>query len=220
MFFEKVEDIPSIALRAQTAVFVVPPEVEIKIKNAIILQPEERSSITIEQVRELIGDLSHKQVDDRFVVVRPADLLTDQAANAFLKKLEEPGDLVHFVLVTDDAKKILPTILSRSAVYFWKNYFTYTDQIECDEKTKNLAKRLMLAKTTELIELAEEIVKTKDGVRERALKILAVTVEMSYKSYYITGKEVFLKKIPKFIAAYEAVSQNGHVKLHLVADLL
>ena len=36
---------------------------------------------------------------------------------------------------------------------------------------------------------------------------------------FITKKEVFIDKIPKFLGAFENIDRNGHVKLHLVADL-
>jgi len=42
-----------------------------------------------------------------------ADSLNAEAANAFLKTLEEPPPHVHFILVTDHPEKLLPTIVSR-----------------------------------------------------------------------------------------------------------
>ncbi len=42
-----------------------------------------------------------------------AESFNDQAANAFLKTLEEPPQHVHFVLVTDRPERMLPTIVSR-----------------------------------------------------------------------------------------------------------
>ena len=76
----------------------------------------------------------------------------------------------------------------------------------------------MTAKAKDLIEIAEKIAKSKNA-RLEALEILGLTIEMLYKSYFITKKDVFLKKLPKFLSAYENISKNGHVKLHLVADL-
>ena len=69
------------------------------------------------------------------------------------------------------------------------------------------------------MDLAEEIGKKKDGVRAYALEILGAAIEMLYKSYFITGKEIFIKKLPKFLAAYEGISRNGHVKLQIVSNL-
>ena len=219
MFFGQASEITEIARKVGTSVFVVPRDIKVEIKNAIILQPEDKSVITIEQVRNVISQISTRQTGDIFVVIRPADAMGEAAANAFLKSLEEPREKVHFVLITDSPSQILPTILSRAAVYFLRDDYAVDGDIKADEKVKNLAKRLMVAKPAELVDLAEEIGKKKDGVRAYALEILGVAIEMLYKSYFITGKEVFVQKLPKFLAAYEGITKNGHVKLQIVSNL-
>ena len=101
-----------------------------------------------------------------------------------------------------------------------KSYEKIDGEIKADEKVKALAKRLIVAKPGDLVGLAEEITKKKDGVRGFCLEVLTVAIEMLYKSYFITDKEIFVKKIPKFLKTYENIERNGHIKLHLVADLL
>jgi DNA polymerase III delta prime subunit len=219
MFFDSVSEILEIAQKCGTVVFVVPKDSEVAIKNALVLKPEEKQNITIDQVRNLLPKLGAKQQKDIFVIIRPAELLQAEAANALLKKLEEPNDKVHFLLITDEISQILPTILSRSAIYILKNPLDLKAGICADEKVKNLAKKLMVAKGAELIDLAEKIAKKKDGVRGYALEILGVAIEMLYKTYLITGKEAFLKKLPKFLQAYESIAKNGHIKLQIVANL-
>jgi len=49
----------------------------------------------------------------RVVVVERADTANEQIQNALLKALEEPGDRQLFILVADDASRLLPTIRSR-----------------------------------------------------------------------------------------------------------
>lgn len=220
MYFDDVKQIQEIAGRNGCSVFVVPDGAVVEIKGAIVLQPDEKTVISIEQVQDVIKLLSTRQVSEMYVVVRPADKLSDAAANAFLKNLEEPGENVHFILVTDSLSKILPTILSRSAVYILRQEPLLAREFCATDKVKTLAKRLLVAKGAELVTLAEEITKKKDGVRSFAMEVLGAAIEMSYRSYYITKKEVFIQKIPKFLDAYEAISQNGHAKLHLVADLI
>ena len=220
MYFDDIGLIPKIAARSGCTIFVVPEGTKIDLPQALVLTPEEKSVITIEQVREATRHLSTKQTTERFIVVKPADKLGLDAANAFLKNLEEPGEYVHYVLMTDTPSKLLPTILSRAAMYILRQPSEIDSALVADEKIKLLAKRLIAAKPADLPTLAEEIAKKKEGVRAHALEVLGVGVEMLYKSYFITRKEVFIRKIPKFLAAYEAIAQNGHVKLHLVSDLL
>ncbi len=219
MFFNDVKEIQNIASCTGCAVFVVPDDVAVEIKNSYILQPTSKTVISIDDVKGLISRLAIHQTSEQFIIIRPADLLGLDAANALLKNLEEPQEKVHFLLITSKASKLLPTILSRSSVYFLKKNEPVDGPINTDEKTLMLAKRLVVAKPADLPQLAEEMTKKKDGVRDYVLNILSVTIEMLYKSYFKTNKEIFLKKIPKFLAAYENISSNGHIKLHLVADL-
>jgi len=219
MFFESVDEIKHIAAKTGTAVFVVPKDTKVEIKNALVMQPESKSVITIDQVRSVISRINVRQTMDLFVIVRPADTLGDAAANALLKNLEEPGDKVHFILITDSPSKLLPTILSRAAIYFLRSKDVLAGDIVANDKDKTLAKRLLVAKPAELVDIADEITKKKDGVRAYALEILGLTIEMLYKSYFLTSKDVFVRKLPKFLAAYEGVARNGHVKLQIVSNL-
>ena len=218
MFFDAVEEIAQIAIKNGTSIFVVPRGVVVEIPQALVLKPETKTTITIEQVREALKGLGLKQVTDRLVVIRPADLLGLEAANALLKNLEEPGDKIHYVLIADNLSKLLPTILSRAAIYILRPESGLSLTIDADEAEKTMAKKLIAAKPVDLVEIAEGIAKKKTARRE-ALRILEVTIEMLYKSYYITGNNLFVKKIPKYLKAYENISKNGHVKLHLVAEL-
>ena len=205
MFFDNLSDVKKIASRCGTSVFVVPAGLNVEIGGAFVLQPENKSVITIEQVRS--------------VIARLAESLQIEAANALLKSLEEPGEKVHFVLITDSPSQILPTILSRASLYFLRDMHTVDGPISASDKVKALAKKLMVAREGELVELAEEISRKKEGVRSYALEVIGVAIEMLYKTYFLTGKDVFLSKLPKFLAAYEAISRNGHVKLQIVANL-
>lgn len=219
MFFDTVKELVEIAGKTNTAVFVMPENVEVKIKNALILSPEDKTTITIEQVRNVLAQISTRQLDDVYIVVRPANALSEAAANALLKSLEEPGDKVHFVLIVTEASHLLPTILSRAAVYYMRDKSAATMEIAASEKDKALAKRLLVAKGKDLVDIADEIGKKKDGVRAYAMEILGIAIEMLYKTYFLTQKDAFLQKIPKFLQAYEAIAKNGHVRLQIVSNL-
>ena len=219
MFFDGIDNISNIAKKVGTSVFVIPDKVEVRIPGAIVLNPEGKTTITIEQVRSVLQILQKKQISDVFVIIRPADLLNHEAANALLKNLEEPQKHVHFVLVTSMPSKLLSTILSRASVFFLRPSENGQRKIDADEKVMAIAKKLIAARPGDLVGLADEITKKKAGTRQYALNILGVAIEVLYKTYLINQKTVFLKKIPKFLAAYDAINNNGHIKLHLVADL-
>ncbi len=71
--------------------------------------------ISISQIRELDNFvyLSAHQQSDRLVLIHPAEAMNPAAANALLKKLEEPPPNVIFILVTNDVSALLATIRSR-----------------------------------------------------------------------------------------------------------
>lgn len=218
MFFDEIGDIKSIASKYGTSIFVLPDNAELFLPNAIILKPEEKSVISIEQIRNLLSTLSSKQVKERFIVIRPAELLSSDAGNAFLKSLEEPKDKVHFVLITSSLSNILPTIVSRCEIFILRQKPDYHN-IDADNELKILAKKLITAKPTELISIADEISKKKDQTRAYAMKVVDVAIEMAYKSYILTLKPVFLAKLSKCLNLYDALKRNGHIKLQIVSNL-
>jgi DNA polymerase-3 subunit delta' len=77
----------------------------------------ETAAIGVEQVRRLVlarvGFPPHEGRAMVFIV-RDAHELTQQAANALLKTLEEPARQVHFVLLTSHTNRLLDTIRSRT----------------------------------------------------------------------------------------------------------
>jgi DNA polymerase III subunit delta' len=77
----------------------------------------EATGIGIEQVRRVVlmraGFPPHEGRALVFIV-RDADEITPQAANALLKTLEEPHARTHFVLLTSRPSRLLDTIRSRS----------------------------------------------------------------------------------------------------------
>ncbi|HEY5960456.1 MAG TPA: DNA polymerase III subunit delta' [Polyangiaceae bacterium] len=77
----------------------------------------ETSAIGIEQVRKMVlarvGYPSHEGRALVFII-RNAEELSQGAANALLKTLEEPPQRVHFVLLTSRPNRLLDTIRSRT----------------------------------------------------------------------------------------------------------
>jgi adenylate kinase family enzyme len=82
--------------------------------NAVV-QAEDRASILIEQIRNLDERLVHMPGVNtkRVVLIIEADQMTDEAANCFLKTLEEPPIDTVFTLTSSRPEYLLPTIRSR-----------------------------------------------------------------------------------------------------------
>ncbi|MCE9885773.1 DNA polymerase III subunit delta' [Obesumbacterium proteus] len=80
------------------------------------LQPEKgKTSLGIEPVRQIIEHLyGHAQQGGAKVVLLPrAEALTEAAANALLKTLEEPPEKTYFLLGTREPANLLATLRSR-----------------------------------------------------------------------------------------------------------
>ena len=74
-----------------------------------------KKTISVDQVRQLQKKLSFSAYEGgrRVVYIEDVDLMQVQAANAFLKTLEEPGEGLYFILTARQPKAVLNTILSR-----------------------------------------------------------------------------------------------------------
>lgn len=74
--------------------------------------------IRIADIRRLdrLTTLSAHRGGRRVVLIWPADEMTTEASNALLKTLEEPGQGLHFILVSAHPAKLLPTVRSRVRV--------------------------------------------------------------------------------------------------------
>jgi DNA polymerase III subunit delta' len=80
------------------------------------VRPESKSRvITIDQMRELMQVIHLKATEGEYkvAVIVAADRLNVQAANAFLKTLEEPPPKSILILLTTDSQRVLETLLSR-----------------------------------------------------------------------------------------------------------
>ncbi len=76
---------------------------------------EGKTRILIDQIREIERIVAYHPFsgDERVIIIDPADLMTEDASAAILKTLEEPPAGTHFILVTNRASSLAPTILSR-----------------------------------------------------------------------------------------------------------
>jgi DNA polymerase-3 subunit delta' len=84
--------------------------------DVLWVRPESKSRvITIDQIRELMQMVNLKSTAAEFKVgiMVAADRLNLQAANAFLKTLEEPPQKSILILLSTEPQRLLETILSR-----------------------------------------------------------------------------------------------------------
>lgn len=81
----------------------------------VTLVSTERLSLGVDEVRELVRRAAMSPTGDRWqvVVVEDADRLTERAADALLKSVEEPATRTVWLLCAPTAEDVVPTIRSR-----------------------------------------------------------------------------------------------------------
>jgi DNA polymerase-3 subunit delta' len=95
------------------------PHPDIKLTT---INDKKKRSITIDDIRRLIKENSLKPFmgSKKVFIIDQADRMTPEAANAFLKVLEEPSPTSYLILITAKYLSLLPTIRSRCQLYRFK----------------------------------------------------------------------------------------------------
>lgn len=131
--------------------------------DIISLEPDGQN-IKIEQIRELNRSLNFKPVSGKYriTVIDRAEMMTEEAANSFLKTLEEPPHGNIIVLKVVDPLDLLPTIISRcQKVPFHpltreviRKYLV--EQLDQDDNTAWLAAGISEGSLGRAVEICEE----------------------------------------------------------------
>lgn len=85
--------------------------------DVIVIDDPEKKTVSVELIRQLQADAWVRPNEGRkkvYLLPRAQDM-TDNAQNALLKLIEEPPSYAVFLLLTNNAEKLLPTVRSRSA---------------------------------------------------------------------------------------------------------
>jgi DNA polymerase-3 subunit delta' len=145
------------------------------------------NSIKIEQVRTLQQQLSLRTLEGRyrFCLIDNAEQLTNGAANALLKTLEEPQPQTVIILISSQGEKLLPTIRSR-----------------CQKMSFARLPRAEIAK----------VLRQRLELDETQAKILAALSEGSFNKGLGQDHELFLKKRRKLIHSLSALSPGSNIQ--------
>lgn len=83
--------------------------------DLLVVEPEGAQSLGVEQARSAITQAARAPVEAarKVFVVDEAGAMTEQAANALLKTLEEPSASTIFILVSESEDDLPPTVQSR-----------------------------------------------------------------------------------------------------------
>ena len=145
---------------------------------------EKPGTISVDDIRTQVGDtvmIKPYQGPYKVYIIDHAELMTQQAQNALLKTLEEPPEYVVFLLLTENAEALLPTINSRCVMLKLRNirntlirkYLMEVLQVpdyKADMCTAfaqgNLGRAIMLANSEHFNEIREEAVQLLKYIHE------------------------------------------------------
>jgi hypothetical protein len=147
------------------------------------IMPEENSQwIKVDQIRELIQwAMAAPQISNKKVaILAPAHAMNLQAANAFLKTLEEVSLSTLFILITDRVSLIPVTVRSRC---FWVRIRTAFNKFNEDAELKSIIQRdlqLLAKKQCDPVSIASEWLK--NSPKETLHWLLVVLSELINKA--------------------------------------
>jgi DNA polymerase III delta prime subunit len=137
-------------------------------KQDVIAVSPSGATFKIDQVRELQEWTKYGPSAGKYLVaiVDQADTMTDQAAAAFLKTLEEPAPGVVFILLVDREDKIPVTIVSRCQRLIFPEPEQEWQQKPANSQLYGEIKGIKKCSRLELFKLAARLEKEKERLEE------------------------------------------------------
>lgn len=156
--------------------------------------PEGASGYLVEQVREIVADtaLAPIQAKRKVYILDRVDLLGVQAANAFLKTLEEPPADVVLILLGRTREAVLPTIVSRCQVVPFRHI------------PPSEAAGIIVQNTGATLEQAQIAIQSCDGSMTKAAAFLRSRDRMVFRSRVIEVMESLRLADDADVLAYAA----------------
>lgn len=156
---------------------------------------EKPNSISVDDIRTQVNntvDIKSYQGPYKVYIIPQADMMTPQAQNAILKTIEEPPSYAVFLLLTENAETLLPTINSRCVMLKLRNikdtlikkYLMENLEIpdyKADMCTAfaqgNMGRAIMLANSDHFNEIREEAVQLLKHISEMELNEIVAAVK-------------------------------------------
>lgn len=189
---EKKEAISSDYIKQFREFIIEDPYRDINQWYAYINEDKKQGIISVKEIENIIDNLNLKSFEGGYKVqiVWMVETMRVEAANKLLKILEEPPAKTLFILIAEDDKKILPTILSRCQKIT-------VNALENNEISDHLQNRFSLDKET-----ADTLAKRAEGDWGVACKLIKNnTLEEEFEKYFIRWNRaaVMAPKKPQFL---------------------
>lgn len=189
---EKKEAISSDYIKQFREFIIEDPYRDINQWYAYINEDKKQGIISVKEIENIIDNLNLKSFEGGYKVqiIWMVETMRVEAANKLLKILEEPPARTLFILIAEDDKKILPTILSRCQKIT-------VNALENNEISDHLQNRFSLDKET-----ADILAKRAEGDWDVACKLIKNnTLQEEFEKYFIRWNRaaVMAPKKPQFL---------------------
>ena len=155
--------------------------------------------------------MSFKPVEGRYkiAIMTDADLLRTEAANAFLKLLEEPGPQTVFVLTTSRPDRLLPTILSRC------------QRIRFDPLSAEAVEAALVARARVAPGTAATLARMADGSYTRALDLAGNEDLMASRQLVLDFfRLAYARHVDKLADLIDEIGKSGRERLKGMMGLM
>lgn len=162
-------------------------------------------NISKEESRNIIRKLSLKSFEGRYkvVILWMPEYLHPSAANGILKILEEPPEKTLFLLVAQDAEKLLPTIISRTQIV---DIRAFTD----GELINYLAKKEGIKDAQDTrFQRYRQIATLSDGNLNLALKLISEVEEDSHQLFRDWMRLCYTRNYGKLVEMMDQIQKIG-----------
>ncbi len=183
--------------------------------NADLIELSGDNGLKIEVVRDLSYKLSLKPYAAPFkiAIIDNAHNMTVEASNALLKSLEEPKPNTIIVLITDNASKLLPTIISRAQKI---SFGPLEGANEINSEDEEVYQRFYTGSTGEKLVLAQELAQQDAPDIKSTLESWLMRLGQELR---LEPSQILAKKARAVMRAQKLLDQNVNSKL-LLSDLM
>ena len=144
----------------------------------VIQKPEDKQTIVVDQIEELIERLKYKPYGKRYVVlIEDAHLMRAEAQNKFLKSLEEPSSETIYILLSERQSALLPTVLSRVSTYHLEEENAAEDPLIASAADELFRLTMEAAPFYKKKAAVAPVLSSKDKSREMAQSLLEIYSE-------------------------------------------
>lgn len=143
--------------------------------------------IKTDTIRQLTREFSQSSFEGQaqVFIIRDADKMHVNAANSLLKFIEEPQSQIYIFLLTADDSRMLPTIKSRSQLFYFPKNRAYLEELLQKEG-------LLLTQAKVLADFAKDDVQALDLAKDNRILDLINTVERFTQSLLSNQDQLYL----------------------------